>query len=615
LHRRTALTGATPTAENMDNLFYTYQANNNKLDNVEDRGTNPTTAATDLETQAGGNYTYDATGNLTNDVATNGNTGGITWTPLNKVAQVTKTGGITITYTYDATGKCILKTVDAPGTADDKSTSYVYDAAGQQLLAVYEKSRLLNSTIWSPPILKEAPIYGASRLGMMLPNEDRGDADPNQTTFTRTLEKKNYELTDHLGNVRSVITDMKLPDGNDGFLPEATTRNYYYPFGMERPLMTASTGTQSYRYGYNGMEKDNAVSPTGVTGANYSTDFREIDTRIGRWWSRDPIVKPWESPYVTFGDNPIAFADPSGLDPVGGGENAHTPADCSEDRGGGGYTKPTIESFDKSGGKWIEVTAQKDLSPNYSQSDLNNIRYGDMWYDNGYWHTLSYNRDLERLSVLTYNKYGSWQESIPETTAERDARHVSVNPIKAMGVLLGTAVVASAAIYTLAVYAPVIIPVLAKASPVGAAVGGSIELGLQLVSGEELNLPKIAGATASGAIMGGFTKAAIYAPNIYWSLGYGTLGGATSTTADRFISGESFSLTETLLGTGVGMLGGFTANRTMNYIRLANQYSLPLGGLFEMKLPSIFGRADQMVSSAVGGAYKSEVKSILKLSE
>ncbi|MBS1538620.1 MAG: hypothetical protein JST20_12825 [Bacteroidetes bacterium] len=85
---------------------------------------------------------------------------------------------------------------------------------------------------------------------------------------------------------------MKLPDGSDGFLPEATTRNYYYPFGMERPLMTASTGTQSYRYGYNGMEKDNAVSPNGVTGANYSTDFREIDTRIGRWWSRDPIVKP-----------------------------------------------------------------------------------------------------------------------------------------------------------------------------------------------------------------------------------------------------------------------------------------------------------------------------------
>ncbi|MBS1538628.1 MAG: hypothetical protein JST20_12865 [Bacteroidetes bacterium] len=156
-------------------------------------------------------------------------------------------------------------------------------------------------------------LHGASRLGMMLPNADRGAITGIEDIFTRTLEKKSYELTDHLGNVRSVITDMKLPDGSDGFLPEATTRNYYYPFGMERPLMTASTGMQSYRYGYNGMEKDNAVSPTGVTGANYSTDFREIDTRIGRWWSRDPIVKPWESPYVTFGDNPIAFMDPSGL--------------------------------------------------------------------------------------------------------------------------------------------------------------------------------------------------------------------------------------------------------------------------------------------------------------
>ncbi|MFN8359649.1 MAG: RNase A-like domain-containing protein [Candidatus Kapaibacterium sp.] len=147
----------------------------------------------------------------------------------------------------------------------------------------------------------------------MLPDEDRGAITGIEATLTRTLEKKNYELTDHLGNVRSVITDMKIPDGNDKFLPEATTRNYYYPFGMERPLMTASTGTQSYRYGYNGMEKDNAVSPAGVTGANYSTDFREIDTRIGRWWSRDPIVNPTASPYSTFGNNPIYFVDPLGL--------------------------------------------------------------------------------------------------------------------------------------------------------------------------------------------------------------------------------------------------------------------------------------------------------------
>jgi hypothetical protein len=31
---------------------------------------------------------------------------------------------------------------------------------------------------------------------------------------------------------------MKTPSGS-AFLPDATTRTYYYPFGMERPGMTA----------------------------------------------------------------------------------------------------------------------------------------------------------------------------------------------------------------------------------------------------------------------------------------------------------------------------------------------------------------------------------------
>jgi hypothetical protein len=36
------------------------------------------------------------------------------------------------------------------------------------------------------------------------------------------------------------------------------------------------------------------------TGNSYTTEFRELDTRIGRWWSRDPVFKEWESPYASF---------------------------------------------------------------------------------------------------------------------------------------------------------------------------------------------------------------------------------------------------------------------------------------------------------------------------
>ena len=73
--------------------------------------------------------------------------------------------------------------------------------------------------------------------------------------------------------------------------------------------------SDAYRYGANsGSEKDDEI--TGVVGAHYTTEFRELDTRLGgRWWSPDPIVKPWESPYAGFSNNPIYYSDPTGLDP------------------------------------------------------------------------------------------------------------------------------------------------------------------------------------------------------------------------------------------------------------------------------------------------------------
>lgn len=38
--------------------------------------------------------------------------------------------------------------------------------------------------------------------------------------------------------------------------------------------------------------------------------------RIGRRWEIDPVVKYHESPYATFGNNPIWFADPNGADTI-----------------------------------------------------------------------------------------------------------------------------------------------------------------------------------------------------------------------------------------------------------------------------------------------------------
>jgi hypothetical protein len=66
-----------------------------------------------------------------------------------------------------------------------------------------------------------------------------------------------------------------------------------------------------YRYGYNSQEKVDEIAGAG----NHTTaEFWEYDTRLGRRWNRDPVVKPWESSYTCFANNPIWFSDVNGDD-------------------------------------------------------------------------------------------------------------------------------------------------------------------------------------------------------------------------------------------------------------------------------------------------------------
>ena len=84
----------------------------------------------------------------------------------------------------------------------------------------------------------------------------------------------------------------------------------YYPFGMLMPNRHGQS--ENYRYGYQGSEKDNEVH--GQNGSSYTTHFRQLDTRIGRWLSRDPLANkfPWQSPYVSMDNNPIKNNDKNG---------------------------------------------------------------------------------------------------------------------------------------------------------------------------------------------------------------------------------------------------------------------------------------------------------------
>ncbi|MCO6499670.1 MAG: hypothetical protein J5I47_04725 [Vicingus serpentipes] len=83
-----------------------------------------------------------------------------------------------------------------------------------------------------------------------------------------------------------------------------------YNFGSIMPGRNSNSG--DYRYGFNGMEKDDEVN--NVTGSHYTTFHRGYDSRLGRWWSLDPKMRSNISMYSAFSNNPIIKVDPRGDD-------------------------------------------------------------------------------------------------------------------------------------------------------------------------------------------------------------------------------------------------------------------------------------------------------------
>jgi len=79
----------------------------------------------------------------------------------------------------------------------------------------------------------------------------------------------------------------------------------YYSFGM---LMPERFGGVNCGYGYQGTEKGNEVKGEGNS---YTTHFRQLDPRLGRWLTIDPKASslPWQSPYCSMDNNPVLLND------------------------------------------------------------------------------------------------------------------------------------------------------------------------------------------------------------------------------------------------------------------------------------------------------------------
>ena len=130
--------------------------------------------------------------------------------------------------------------------------------------------------------------------------------------YERKVGNKNYELKDQLGNVRVVISDIKEPSDPSNlsiFQSSISNSSDYYSYGAL--MLGRDYGSSTYRYGFNGKEKDDELKGNGNS---YDFGARMLDTRVGRWLSIDPLAEkfPDVSPYNAMGNNPINMVDPDG---------------------------------------------------------------------------------------------------------------------------------------------------------------------------------------------------------------------------------------------------------------------------------------------------------------
>jgi RHS repeat-associated protein len=301
----------TSAGELMDDLIYSYEPGTNKLNHVHDNV--PSAKYTmDIDGQLPDNYAYDNSGNLTNDIKEGSI---IAWTPYGKVESIDLGSGKVTLFEYDAMQNRIKKEVNN-GEGSIVTTYYIRDAQGN-VMATYERTSSSNIS-W-----KEQYIYGSARIGSWKPdltwttNKDLDDSPYFWNSEPQLYQGwKTYEVTNHLGNVLSVLSDRKEPNSMisgvaTSYNPVVIAAKDYYPFGME--MEGRSNALENYRYGFNGKEADRDEWGS-LT--QYDYGFRIYNPAIGKFLSVDPLTAsyPMLTPYQFASNRPIDGIDLDGLE-------------------------------------------------------------------------------------------------------------------------------------------------------------------------------------------------------------------------------------------------------------------------------------------------------------
>jgi RHS repeat-associated protein len=185
--------------------------------------------------------------------------------------------------------------------ADNKKINYFYNTTGEKMLrAVSVGGAAPTMTYYFGPFVHEGTLGGASSLKYVITPEGRII---NSGTDNSPVWSWEYNLTDHLGNVRAVIA----PAATAGY-STLLQQTHYYPGGMAMSQISTTAGsTNNYRY--NGKELQTSFN---LNWYDYGARF--YDPALGRWHSVDPKADWYYSmsPYNYAANNPIILKDPNG---------------------------------------------------------------------------------------------------------------------------------------------------------------------------------------------------------------------------------------------------------------------------------------------------------------
>lgn len=262
--------GSDLTELEIDELEYVYEGN--QLKNVMDHSISPE-GFKDSNT-TGDDFEYDDYGNIKKD-KNKGITTDIRYNHLNLPTEIVFANGDKIQYVYNAEGKKLEKTV----VENNVSTTTKYLEGFQYV------NNVLN----------------------FFPHAEGYVAKQGSSTF-----KYVFQYRDHLGNVR--LSYAKNPTtGNLDIIEE----NNYYPFGLRHigynnDLWLTHGNGEAQKYKYNDREYQSEL------GLNVTAmDFRQYDAALGRFNAIDALAgsMPSSTPYHFGFNNPIYWADPTGLMP------------------------------------------------------------------------------------------------------------------------------------------------------------------------------------------------------------------------------------------------------------------------------------------------------------